>query len=53
MDGTGPRPAEQASGPSIAHGAHEKRIGAADPAGWPEWYAAWMVAEQAGKPLPT
>jgi catechol 2,3-dioxygenase-like lactoylglutathione lyase family enzyme len=38
---------------AAAHGAHEKRIGAADPEGWPEWYAAWMVAEQAGKPLPT
>jgi catechol 2,3-dioxygenase-like lactoylglutathione lyase family enzyme len=38
---------------SVAHGEHEKRIGAADPKGWPEWYAAYMVAEQAGKPLPT
>ena len=38
---------------AAAHGAHEKRIGAADPTGWPEWYAAWMVAEHAGKPLPT
>jgi catechol 2,3-dioxygenase-like lactoylglutathione lyase family enzyme len=38
---------------SVAHGEHETRIGAADPKGWPEWYAAWMVAEQAGKPLPT
>jgi hypothetical protein len=37
---------------SVAHGAHEKRIGAADP-NWPDWYAAYMVAEQAGKPLPT
>jgi catechol 2,3-dioxygenase-like lactoylglutathione lyase family enzyme len=38
---------------SAAHGEHEKRIGAADSTGWPEWYAAYMVAEQAGKPLPT
>jgi catechol 2,3-dioxygenase-like lactoylglutathione lyase family enzyme len=38
---------------SVAHGEHEKRIGAADQKGWPEWYAAWMVAEHAGKPLPT
>jgi catechol 2,3-dioxygenase-like lactoylglutathione lyase family enzyme len=38
---------------SAAHGEHEKRIGAADPNGWPEWYAAYIVAEQAGKPLPT
>jgi catechol 2,3-dioxygenase-like lactoylglutathione lyase family enzyme len=37
---------------SAAHGEHEKRIGAADP-GWPDWYAAYMVAEQTGKPLPT
>ena len=38
---------------AAAHGEHEKRIGAADPTGWPDWYAAYMVAEQAGKPLPT
>ena len=37
---------------SAAHGEHEKRIGAADP-NWPDWYAAYMVAEQAGKPLPS
>jgi catechol 2,3-dioxygenase-like lactoylglutathione lyase family enzyme len=34
-----------------AHGKHEKRIGTADP-NWPDWYAAYMVAEQAGKELP-
>ena len=34
-----------------AHGKHEKRIGKADP-NWPDWYAAYMVAEQAGKELP-
>jgi catechol 2,3-dioxygenase-like lactoylglutathione lyase family enzyme len=38
---------------AAAHGEHEKRIGAADPQGWPEWYAAYMVAEQAGTPLPS
>ena len=38
---------------AAAHGEHEKRIGAADPQGWPDWYAAYMVAEQAGTPLPT
>ena len=38
---------------AAAHGEHEKRIGAADPQGWPDWYAAYMVAEQAGKTLPT
>ncbi|MEV0460127.1 VOC family protein [Catellatospora methionotrophica] len=36
---------------SEAHGEHEKRIGAADP-DWPTWYAAYMVAEGAGQPLP-
>ena len=34
-----------------AHGEHEKRTGAAD-ANWPEWYAAYMIAEQAGTELP-
>jgi catechol 2,3-dioxygenase-like lactoylglutathione lyase family enzyme len=37
---------------SSAHGEHEKRIGAADP-DWPDWYARYMVAEQAGTELPT
>jgi len=36
---------------STAHGEHEKRIGAADP-NWPDWYAKYMVAEQAGTELP-
>lgn len=35
-----------------AHGEHEKRIGAADP-NWPDWYAEYMVAEQAGTELPS
>ncbi len=35
-----------------AHGGHEKRTGQAD-ANWPEWYAAYMAAEQAGEELPT
>jgi hypothetical protein len=34
-----------------AHGVHAKRIGAAD-RDWPDWYAADMVAEQAGTALP-
>jgi catechol 2,3-dioxygenase-like lactoylglutathione lyase family enzyme len=34
-----------------AHGEHEKRIGRADP-NWPDWYAEYMVAEQAGTGLP-
>jgi hypothetical protein len=37
---------------AAAHGKHEKRIGAADP-NWPDWYAAYMAAEQAGTELPT
>jgi catechol 2,3-dioxygenase-like lactoylglutathione lyase family enzyme len=35
-----------------AHGEHEKRIGKADP-DWPDWYASFMVAEQAGEELPS
>jgi catechol 2,3-dioxygenase-like lactoylglutathione lyase family enzyme len=37
---------------AAAHGEHEKRIGKAD-ANWPDWYAAYMVAEQAGEKLPS
>lgn len=37
---------------SEAHGEHEKRIGKADPE-WPDWYAAYMVAERSGGELPT
>lgn len=36
---------------SVAHGEHEARIGQAD-ADWPDWYASYMVAEQAGTELP-
>jgi catechol 2,3-dioxygenase-like lactoylglutathione lyase family enzyme len=36
---------------AAAHGEHEKRIGQADP-NWPDWYAAYTVAEQSGKELP-
>ncbi len=35
-----------------AHGEHEKRTGGYD-ANWPDWYAEYIVAEQAGQPLPT
>jgi catechol 2,3-dioxygenase-like lactoylglutathione lyase family enzyme len=35
-----------------AHGEHEKRTGQRDQ-NWPDWYAAYMVAEQAGKELPS
>jgi catechol 2,3-dioxygenase-like lactoylglutathione lyase family enzyme len=34
-----------------AHGEHEKRTGRRD-ANWPDWYAAYIVAEQAGTELP-
>ena len=34
-----------------AHGEHEKRTGQRD-ANWPEWYAAYIVAEQSGEALP-
>jgi catechol 2,3-dioxygenase-like lactoylglutathione lyase family enzyme len=34
-----------------AHGEHEKRIGQRD-AEWADWYAEYMVREQAGEPLP-
>jgi catechol 2,3-dioxygenase-like lactoylglutathione lyase family enzyme len=34
-----------------AHGEHEKRTGQRDE-NWPDWYAAYMVAEQTGEELP-
>jgi catechol 2,3-dioxygenase-like lactoylglutathione lyase family enzyme len=34
-----------------AHGEHEKRTGQRD-ANWPDWYAAYMAAEQSGTELP-
>src|SRR5262249_25277673 len=34
-----------------AHGEHEKRTGQRDE-NWPEWYAAYMVAEKSGTELP-
>ena len=34
-----------------AHGQHEKRLGRRDE-NWPEWYAAYMAAEQSGAELP-
>ena len=37
---------------SVAHGEHEKLTGQHDE-NWPDWYAAYMVAEQAGTELPT
>jgi catechol 2,3-dioxygenase-like lactoylglutathione lyase family enzyme len=35
-----------------AHGQHEQRTGERD-ANWPDWYAEYMAAEQAGTQLPT
>ena len=35
-----------------AHGEHEKRTGQRD-ADWPDWYAQYIVREQAGKGLPS
>jgi len=37
---------------AAAHGEHEKRTGKHDATGWPDWYAEYVVREQAGKPLP-
>jgi len=37
---------------AAAHGEHEKRHGGEYDENWPEWYAAYIVAEQAGTELP-
>ena len=37
---------------AAAHGEHEKRTGQRD-ANWPDWYATYMVAEEAGTALPS
>lgn len=37
---------------AAAHGEHEKQTGQHDE-NWPDWYAAYMAAEQSGAPLPT
>jgi catechol 2,3-dioxygenase-like lactoylglutathione lyase family enzyme len=37
---------------AAAHGEHEKRTGNHD-ADWPDWYAEYIVREQAGKQLPS
>ena len=38
---------------AAAHGEHEKRTGGQHDQNWPDWYADYMVKEQAGKPLPS
>ncbi|KQW48160.1 MULTISPECIES: VOC family protein [unclassified Ensifer] len=37
---------------AAAHGEHEKRTGGKHDENWPDWYADYIVQEQAGKPLP-
>jgi catechol 2,3-dioxygenase-like lactoylglutathione lyase family enzyme len=38
---------------AAAHGEHEARNGGVRDEQWPNWYAAYMVAEQTGTALPT
>jgi catechol 2,3-dioxygenase-like lactoylglutathione lyase family enzyme len=38
---------------ALAHGEHEQRTGGQRDENWPDWYAAYMAAEQAGTELPT
>ena len=38
---------------AAAHGEHEMRTGGQRDENWPGWYAEYMVAEQAGKELPS
>ena len=37
---------------AAAHGKHEERTGGQRDENWPDWYASYMVAEQAGQELP-
>ena len=37
----------------IAHGKYETRTGGKRDENWPEWYAAYMIAEKAGTELPS
>jgi catechol 2,3-dioxygenase-like lactoylglutathione lyase family enzyme len=38
---------------AASHGEHEKRTGGGHDTSWPDWYAEYIVAEQAGKALPS
>jgi catechol 2,3-dioxygenase-like lactoylglutathione lyase family enzyme len=38
---------------AAAHGEHEKRTGGQYDVNWPDWYAEYIVREQAGEELPT
>jgi hypothetical protein len=46
-----PELAEALRRAAAAHGEHEARSGEADE-NWPDWYAAYMVAEATGTELP-
>jgi catechol 2,3-dioxygenase-like lactoylglutathione lyase family enzyme len=37
---------------AAVHGEHEKRTGGQHDANWSDWYAEYIVREQAGKELP-
>ena len=37
---------------AAAHGEHEKRNGGQHDANWPDWYAEYIIKEQAGEQLP-
>ena len=45
-------PARALEHAAAAHGEHARRIGQADP-DWPNWYAEYLVSEQAGEELPS
>jgi catechol 2,3-dioxygenase-like lactoylglutathione lyase family enzyme len=38
---------------AVAHSEYEKQDGGQHDANWPDWYAEYLVREQAGKPLST
>ncbi len=38
---------------AVAHGEHEKRNGGQHDENWPDWYAEYIVREQAGEQLPS
>jgi catechol 2,3-dioxygenase-like lactoylglutathione lyase family enzyme len=50
--GSAPELAEALRRAAAAHGEHEQRHGGEYDENWPDWYAAYMVAEQAGTELP-
>jgi catechol 2,3-dioxygenase-like lactoylglutathione lyase family enzyme len=50
--GSVPELAEALRRAAAAHGEHEQRHGGEYDENWPDWYAAYMVAEQAGTELP-